>query len=301
MAGPNRDDPVWYYQIGGRALGPVPWREIEELLGDTFDAEELLVARAGDDEWRSADEVIAEFEADEPDEPEDEEADEEEKAPEPLTPVSGLKPWIGQGWGIIADNARDYFSASILLISLSAVSLMICLPPLHAGLYIMALKRFDGEKPESGDFVKGFQHFKSTLGLYLLLLLIGLPFGLVTTVAIALLVTALPEESGAQILLGLVSILFWLAVSLGASLPGAAAFFAVPLIVDRDMGAMEAFKVSWAVTKQDYASYLGMTLVLSLLSGLGCLLCWIGLVFTLPILPATQVCVYRYHFREKKT
>jgi len=95
----------------------------------------------------------------------------------------------------------------------------------------------------------------------------------------------------------LTSWLFWLATSLVMSLPGAAAFYAMPLMVDRDMGAMEALKASWAVTKGDYLSYLGMTIVLMLLSGAGALLCWVGVVLTLPLLPAAQVCVYGYHFR----
>ncbi len=303
MAGFDRDEPVWYYQLGGKALGPVPWSEIEELLEDAFEAEDLLVARGGDDTWRSAQQVIDEFEKDEPDEDEaeaDEEPDEkvEEEPREPLTPVLGLKAWIGQAWGIISDDLRQYLVGSIMVLVLSSVSLMICFPALYASFYSMALKRFRGEKLGSSDFTSGFHFFGRALGLYAVIFLIGLPGAVIAVFGAAVLLTMLPEDSAARSVLMLTSWLFWLVASLVMSLPGAAAFFAMPLMVDRDMGAMEALRASWEVTRRHYFSYLGMTLVLSLLSGLGGAVCWIGLVFTLPILPVAQVCAYRYHFRD---
>ncbi len=60
-AASTRDEQrLWHYQLGGRDLGPVSWAEIEELLADTADAEELLVAREGDQAWRPAAGVIRE-------------------------------------------------------------------------------------------------------------------------------------------------------------------------------------------------------------------------------------------------
>jgi len=158
---------------------------------------------------------------------------------------------------IIKDDARQYFSSWILLLALSSVSLMLCLPALHAGFYVMALKRFDGEKLESGDFVSGFQFFGRALALYAAVLLIGLPGGILATVGSAMLIVAPPEGSAARNILMLSSWLFWLAAGPVMALPGAAAFFAMPLIIDRDMGAIEALKASWAVTRCSYVSYLG--------------------------------------------
>jgi uncharacterized membrane protein len=175
---------------------------------------------------------------------------------------------------------------------------MVCFPALHAGLYVLALKRFRGEKLESGDFIRGFQFFGRALGLYLVLFLIGLPFGLLAILGVALGIVAVGGEPGAQTVLGMFTTLLWLAVGLSMAFPGAAGFFAMPLMLDRDTGAMEALAASWAVTKGNYLSYLGMTIVLMLLSGAGALLCWVGVVLTLPLLPAAQVCVYGYHFRE---
>jgi len=300
MAGFDREEPVWYYQLGGKALGPVPWSEIEELLEDAFEAKDLLVARGGDDTWVSAQSVIDEFEEDEPAEADaDEEPVEkvEEEPREPLTPVHGLKAWIRQAWGIVAGDMGQFVGGSILTVVLSAVSLMICFPALHAGLYVLALKRFRGEKFKSGDFIKGFQFFGRAMGLYVVIFLIGLPFLVASIVAYALFIAAV-QDSEVGTALAFSAPLIAMVVNLAMALPVAVAFFAMPLMIDRDMGAMEALKASWAVTSRDFISYLGMAIVLSLVAGAGGLLCTLGVVFTLPILPAAQVCAYRYHFRD---
>lgn len=300
MADPDRDEPVWYYQLGDEVIGPVSWREIEELLADTFDAKELLVARAGDRKWRSAQEIIDEFEEAEAEDEDAEEADAAEEAPpKPLTPVFGLKPWLAQGWRIVSDDLRRFVAADILLIALSAVSLMVCFSALHAGLYDMALKRFRGEVQENLGVVAGFRYFGRALGLYLVLFVIGLPLGVVAMLGLVALLIVFQARPEVQLLSLLSTWFFWIVVSLGMALPGAAAFFAMPLIVERDMGAMEAVKASWALTRSDYFSYLGMTIVFGFLSALGGVICWIGLVITLPILPAAQVCVYKHYFRDE--
>ncbi len=86
---------------------------------------------------------------------------------------------------------------------------------------------------------------------------------------------------------------------LGLALPGAAAFYAMPLIVDRSMSAWEAVKASWAVTGRSYLSHLGMQLSLSLLSTIGLLVCTILVLLSMPMLPAAQVAAYEYHYRDR--
>jgi hypothetical protein len=280
--------------LGGKALGPVAWSEIEELLEDTFDAEDLLVARAGDEGWRPAAEVIEEFEEEEP----DDESDEDE-APEPLEPEEGLGAWLGQAWTIVSERLSRFVSAGILLICISAFSLLICFPALHAGLYLMALKRFRGEKVNAGDITRGFHHFGRAFGLYVTIFIIGLAGGFITLVGMVIVMIATGASADADALGTVSAWFFWLAVSIAMAVPAAAAFFAVPLILDRDIGVVEALRQSWAVTRRAYLSYLGMTVVLSLLSALGGVLCWVGVVITLPLLPAAQVCAYMHYFPDE--
>lgn len=295
----ERDQAIWFYQLGGKALGPVAWTEIEALIADSADEAELLVARDGDDAWRPAADVVKEMEEAE-DAEEDEAAGEEaaaEAEPEaPLVPVHGLGPWLSQAWRIVRADGGRFFSAGIMLIVLSSFSLLLCLPALHAGLYIMALKGFRGEKVEAGTIFEGFHHFWRAFALYLVMSLLALPVA--ALVLLALVIVAVAAD--APVFLGQTGILgFWLGFALGLVLPGAIAFYAMPLIVDRDLGAWEAVKASWAVTKTDFLSYVGMQLSFSAVSILGLLACFIFWPFSLPMLPAGQVVAYQYHFRDR--
>lgn len=288
----------WYYKLGGRALGPVEWREIEELLEDAFDPEELLVARAGDDTWCAAKDVIDGAEEEEAEDTDEAAAEVEEEAPpEPLTPVHGLKPWLSQAWDVFADNPKEYLLGSFITVCLGGL-VMISLPALHAGFYAMALRRFQGEAQEPAGVLEGFRYFSRALGLYALLLLIALPIGFVLLVGAAGVIIALPDDAEFYVVLPTVTLLLWLLVPLAVALPGAAGFFAVPLMIDRDLGVIEALQQSWAVTQQRYLSYVGMTIIFFLVSLIGWMICWVGLVLTLPMLPLAQVCVYRHYFRE---
>jgi len=65
------------------------------------------------------------------------------------------------------------------------------------------------------------------------------------------------------------------------------------------MSCWEALKTSWAVTKGSYLSHLGIKMVLSLVSMLGLLACFILLPLSLPMLPAGQAAAYEYHFRDR--
>lgn len=288
----DREQAIWYYQLGGQALGPVAWAEIEALLADTADADELLVARGGDDAWVAASQIVAEIEA-AAKEAEADDLPQPPEPPEPMTPVFGLRAWIGQAWEIVSSESAGFFAAGVLLWVLGAFTLMICAPPIHAGMYIMALKRFRGEAIAGATVFEGFHHFGQVLLLYLLMLLLALPVGLVA--AAALLGAGVLSETPA--IVQWFGTGFWLGFTVGTVLPLAVAFYAVPLIVDREMSALEALSASWAVTRTDFVSYLGMALVLSLLAWSGVALCWFGLMVTMALLPAAQVAAYRYHFR----
>ncbi len=299
----DREEAVWYYQLGGNALGPVRWAEIEEILETSADAEDLLVARGGDEEWRSADEILKETEeaegaaekAAQEEAEEDAEAQAEEEPKEPLVPVHGLREWIGQAWEIVRGDLGRFVTAGIIVIAISLFSALICFPALHAGLYIMALKRFRGEEITAATVFEGFRHFGQALVLYLLMAVIAFPaVGLAQFALIVIL-------EGSDSPLGLCLSLTFLAggLLLGLALPGAAAFYAMPLIVDRSMSAWEAVKASWAVTGRSYLSHLGMQLSLSLLSTIGLLVCTILVLLSMPMLPAAQVAAYEYHYRDR--
>lgn len=328
MAGGARDEVVWYYRLGDQTLGPVPWIEIEALTRDTLDGPDLLVARGGDQTWQAAQEVLrAHPELAGGPEPETvgwmtaaeaparapetggwpvEEAGPAGAAATPLTvhrPAvlvesglprePGLGAWISQAWQVVTGNLGAIIGGMLLAGLVSIVSLGICAPPLQAGLVLMLLRAFRGEQISAGMVFDGFQYFVPAWGLALLTL------GIVLVLNAPLMIPTLilQSQDGDQSLLAVLNLVgnVWgQIVGLGM---GAALFYALILIVDRNLGTMAAVQTSWETTKGNFLSYVGIVFVLQLLAGLGVIACIVGVLVTAPLAPASQVAAYRYHFR----
>jgi hypothetical protein len=75
-------------------------------------------------------------------------------------------------------------------------------------------------------------------------------------------------------------------------------FFYSWVLVAEDYGAWESVTRSWDRVKQDFWSYLGIWLILSILASIGTYACYIGWFLTYPLLPCGQVAAYMWHFRR---
>ena len=69
--------------------------------------------------------------------------------------------------------------------------------------------------------------------------------------------------------------------------------FTFPILVRERGGAIAAMTTSWNMLKGDMWMALAFAFVTALLSGLGAIGCWIGIVFTLPLWPLAVAIVYR--------
>lgn len=330
----ERDDAVWYYRLGGRTLGPVSWRDVEEITRDTLDAEHLLVARGGEDRWRSAADVIAEDPeraepaevreaAEEPEPPRPAEAPRPVETPRPagaaaaaaaqaapppdavagaeeFVPEHGLGKWIGQAWEMVIKEIWAWVGGLLLLMLVAAVTLGITGPPLTAGLYMMALKRYRGEQIGAASVFDGFSRFASSWGLALvmavpmlllmapLMILIAIPAimaqggGAVEDIAVAF-------TAGIYLLMPFM----WLLVMAVQTI-----FFYSWVLVADGHGAWESVTMSWEKVGKRFWSYLGTFLVLSILASIGSYACYVGWLLTYPLLPCAQVAAYMWHFRR---
>lgn len=190
-------------------------------------------------------------------------------------------------------NLGAIIGAMLLAGLVSIVSLGICAPPLQAGLVLMLLRAFRGEQISAGMVFDGFQYFLPAWGLALLT--IGIVLVLNAPLMIPTLI--LQSQDGNQNLLAILNLVgnaWGQIVGLGM---GAALFYALILIVDRNLGTMAAVQASWETTKGNFLSYVGIMFVLQLLAGLGVIACIVGVLVTAPLAPASQVAAYRYHFR----
>jgi uncharacterized membrane protein len=77
---------------------------------------------------------------------------------------------------------------------------------------------------------------------------------------------------------------------------GGLLMFTMPLVVDRNMPAVDAMKLSVETLKNDIVMATLFYLVIGLCAGIGAVACGIGIVFTIPVLPLAIAMLYRDHF-----
>jgi len=207
---------------------------------------------------------------------------------------TGLAAWVTRGWQMVSTDAGPFVLGALLVMALSLVTLGICGPPLSAGLYAMALRKHDGRPVQAGDVMEGFKYFGATWGLALL---VGVPVAIVIgALAAAAVVLAHGKVEDAMPMIQLA--LQLPANALGLFI-GTVLLFAIPLIVDRGVGSIQALQESWAAVKPQFWSYLGAYFIFQMISGAGAMACGIGVLFTMPLSIGCIIACYRTRFPAK--
>ncbi|HWQ36495.1 MAG TPA: zinc-ribbon domain-containing protein [Blastocatellia bacterium] len=98
---------------------------------------------------------------------------------------------------------------------------------------------------------------------------------------------------GALLLMGLLSIIGAMLCFLPALAVPGLMFFAIPLIIEGNVGAVDALRTSFETTKKDWLMFILFAIVLNFLSSAGVYACGIGLLATLPLLFLTHAVAYR--------
>ena len=154
------------------------------------------------------------------------------------------------------------------------------LPPLQAGVSIVALAQLKGKRWTFADFFSGF-HWGSLIALAIYtLLVVMLLFPVVVAVYVLLDCIdngAAPPE--------------YALIALGVIVVGGALFallytrlftFALPLVLDRNCGPSEALHGSWALTRGRFWNFLTLNVLLWLINLGGAMCFLLGLMLTLP-------------------
>jgi uncharacterized membrane protein len=174
---------------------------------------------------------------------------------------------VSRGWALVRDNMGVLIGATVLgwLITVGlafvpvvgwAVGVV-----LMGGLDYMFLRRIRGEEIQIGDLFAGFN-----IAL-LHLVLAGLVKWLLTSVGLILCI--LP---GIYLAVGYV--------------------FALPLVIDKKMDFWPAMEVSRQVVHKHWWSVFALVIVLALIAIAGCIACFVGLFFTIPVSSAALMYVY---------
>lgn len=223
---------------------------------------------------------------------------------------------ISRGWELFRNNvgvllgAGAIYGAIMLALGLlgiipfvsilTNIAQIILGGPLLGGLYWVFLQRARGLPAAAGDVFAGF---KRAFGNLILVQLVGslLGFlamipGLIPTVIGAVMMgsaqhghQALQSVAIALLVIGGLLLAAGVCVALYLTICWA---FALPLVVDRQLGFWDAMKLSRAMVRKHWWAVFGLLFVCGLLGMAGALACLIGLLFTTPI--ALGAMMYAY-------
>jgi membrane-anchored glycerophosphoryl diester phosphodiesterase (GDPDase) len=214
--------------------------------------------------------------------------------------------WLGQGWRLLEEQRRAWTIIMlaplliILFISLIGAFLgeffnnltnlaanLLLVYFLSAG-YQAAFKQLRTGKLDTRDFTY-WGSYLSVLAVYLLTYAL-LPVGLGLAIWLLAQANLFPVNPAPAIVLTL-SLLALLLV--GTLLLEGALFFAVPLLIERQLGLSAALRQSFAATSNRLLLFGLFSFVLQFLAASGVLLCLVGLLFTGPLLFLTTAVAYR--------
>ena len=184
----------------------------------------------------------------------------------------------------------------------SAVPAGILMGPMLCGVYLTLFKLRRGEPIEFALLFKGFDYFKASLIATLLhvlpILAIVIPAYLLFYVAFILSTVAQGGEPNPGAALGVLAMfaIFWLVMIVVIIFMSLGFTFVYPLIVDRNLGAIDAIKLSFKAALANFWGLLLLMLCTGLLVIVGALLCYVGMFLAFPIQYAAIAIAYERVF-----
>lgn len=203
---------------------------------------------------------------------------------------------ISRGWATYKANFGICLGATVLVMLCNqaagfvpVIGIFISLilsGPLMAGLDNFFIKLIRGESAGIGDAFSGFsQSFWRLCGCGLLFSL----FVYIWFAPFAVVVFTMSESSSSYWPLFLTFLGLGL---IGCVYVAVALLFALPLCIDLQLGPWDSLRVSRRIVARRWFSVFGLVFVAGLLSALGILACFIGVIFTMPILYAVTMQAY---------
>ncbi|HEY7181578.1 MAG TPA: zinc-ribbon domain-containing protein [Blastocatellia bacterium] len=187
--------------------------------------------------------------------------------------------------GIFAANGETggIFAAAgltLLLLPVLLIAWLLLGTYLTSGMYRAAIRQAQGQSVAVGDLFSGGDCFPRVLGLMILGIIANCVVGFVFAVPGMIIDGLAPLGNLAYI----VSVIIYGFI-----------FFAIPLIIDRNMGVFAAISASIEATKSQWWMFAIFVVALGLLSFAGAP-CLVGLLVTLPFLFTTTAVAYRDTF-----
>ncbi len=214
-----------------------------------------------------------------------------------ISPVECLK----EGWQLIKDRYWLFLGITLVAMLVGGAVPVVLIGPMMVGLYMCLFAKMRGEPVEFGMLFKGFDYFTQGLvaaAIQTLPVILIMAVGQVIFVAFTLII--MPTERGAALppVFWVALVLFVLFVMILSLAVHSLFLFAYPLIADRNLSGLEAIKLSYRAALQNLGGIIGLLLLISGLSILGVLACYVGAFLVMPISFAAYAVAYRRVFPE---
>ena len=209
-----------------------------------------------------------------------------------------------EGWELIKNQYWLFFGITIIGILIgSFVPFGIVLGAMMCGIYYCLLAQMDNRKVEFGDLFKGFDHLLPSLIVVLVVIVptLFLTIGLQIGQFILFAQIQQTAKHGGDVwplfwtyfsVFGVVGLVFGLLMSCLHAL----IMFAFPLIVERKLSGVEAFKLSARAVLANLSGVVGLILLEFVAGLLGVLACYVGALFVMPVCYAAVAVAYRRVF-----
>ena len=215
-----------------------------------------------------------------------------------IKPVECFK----EGFEMIKDQYWLFFGITLVGILIAGlIPLALGMGAMYCGIYYCLLRKMDRQPFEFGDLFKGFNWFLPGLIATLILIAPMIVFTLISvgsTFGILFSMTNKQGDFNESAIVALYGTMIVEGVIFGIIMGCIHAFimFSFPLIVERNLSGIEAFKLSAKAAWANLSGVIGLILCQFALGFIGSMVCGIGMYFVMPISFAGILVAYRKVF-----
>lgn len=218
-----------------------------------------------------------------------------------IKPVECLK----QGWALIKDQYWLFLGIVVVAILIGgAIPFGILYGPMLCGIYVCFFNKMSGRPVSFDQLFKGFDYFLQSAIAIVIQVLPMMALMILAYVPLILMPIFMVPSGGRNsepdpavffTVFGAFSLFLFGAIVVGG-LIGSLFIFTIPLIVERNLTAIEALKTSAKAVIGNLGGLIGLYLLNVLIGLVGILACYFGIFFLMPIAFASYAVAYRQVF-----
>lgn len=213
-----------------------------------------------------------------------------------IRPVECMK----EGWELIKDDYWLFLGITFVgMLVGGIIPFGIGIGAMFCGIYFVMLQKMNRQRFEFGDLFKGFNYFVPGLVTSLIVIVPSIiAVFLLYGSMIALIFGVAASNGNEAVIFGMFATLFveGIIIALILSCFHALVMFAYPLIVDRNLNGLDAFKLSARAVWANLSGVVGIILLEFVMGIVGYMALAIGVYFVLPIMFAGVLVAYRKVF-----